>query len=165
MHSNCLTGKSSRLSVIIRHVPGFFSPQSRTKLARLQNPFAQLRGSGVMITCGCIARRLPDVSDTSVAACARDHLARKKLRVSTATHGLARSAHLQPPTTRGHNAGANCRRRQQLVLAASAQQSTTARTPLLHLQERLQDSGATVDALDLSYKQCVATRKLRHGEV
>lgn len=119
-----------------------------------------------MINCGCVVGRLPDVSDTSVAACARDHLiARKKLRLSTATHGLTRSAHLQPPTTRHHNAGENCRRGQQLVLAASAQQSTAARTPLLHLQERLQDSGATVDALDLSYKQCVATRKLRHGEV
>ena len=119
-----------------------------------------------MITCGCIASRLPDVSDTSVAACARDHLiARKKLRLSTATHGLARSARLQLPLTRHHNAGEKCRRSQQVMLAAPAQQSTAASTPLLHLQERLQDSGATVDALDLSYKQCVATRKLRHGEV
>lgn len=109
---------------------------------------------------------MPDVVEGKVAACAHDHLvARQKLRVSTALHGLAGSAHLQQPHKRLSNAGRTCRRAEQLVLAASAQQSTAATTPLLHLQERLRDSGATVDALDLSYKQCVAARKLKHGEV
>lgn len=119
-----------------------------------------------MSACGCVRVWVPGVVDGDVAACPRDHLvARPKLRTSTALHGLARSAHLQHPTPRGHEAGRKCRRAERLVLAASAQQGTATTTPLLHLQERLQDSGATVDALDLSYKQCVTTRKLRHGEV
>lgn len=118
-----------------------------------------------MTTCGCITHRLPDALDKGLA-CVREHsITRKKLRLSTASHSLARPAHLQPQSKRGHNAGGKCQRAEQIVVAASARQSMATGTPLLHLQERLQDSGATVDALDLSYKQCVATRKLRHGEV
>ena len=49
--------------------------------------------------------------------------------------------------------------------AVSTEQNTRALTPLLQLQKRLESSGASLDTLDLSYKQCVAARKLRHGEV
>ena len=109
----------------------------------------------------------PNATDKSAAVLARDHFSRKKLRLATLTacHSISRSTVVQQHIAKPRTAEKRCRRNQRDVSAAAAQQSTAARTPMLQLQERLQESGATTDALDVSYKQCVTTRKLRQGEV
>lgn len=47
----------------------------------------------------------------------------------------------------------------------AATQSAGLATPLEQLQDWLNDSGGSADALNLAYANCVAARKLRQGEV
>ena len=97
----------------------------------------------------------------------QDQYTRKKLLPSTAAagHSVFSDARFRHSAAR-RNSRATARRRQKLVVGAvSTEQNTTALTPLLQLQKRLESSGASLDTLNLSYKQCVAARKLRHGEV
>lgn len=96
----------------------------------------------------------------------QDQYTRKKLLPCTAAagHDVCRVARIRQNNARS-NSRATERRRQKLIIGAvSTDQSPTALTPLLQLQKRLETSGASLDNLDLSYKQCVAARKLRHGE-
>ena len=99
--------------------------------------------------------------------CQDHNVTRKRLRACTAAsgHNLPRTASVRHSAAISTGTGTDCRQRKTTSLAATSKQSTAVLTPLLQLQQRLQDSGATVDDLDLSYKQCLAARKLRHGEV
>ncbi len=102
------------------------------------------------------ARRCPDHS-----------LARNSLRTCTLAsgHNLLRAARLRHSAANINATHGSSHKRETVALAATAQQSSAVMTPLLQLQKRLQDSGAVLDALDLSYKRTVASRKVRQGEV
>ena len=93
-------------------------------------------------------------------------VARKQLRACpVSTHSPIRSTRSRHNAAHTLDPNNRPRRKDTAIPAATAQQNTAAMTPLLQLQTRLQDSGATLAALDLSYKQTVAARKVRQGEV
>ncbi len=117
---------------------------------------------------GVLGKALPSPRDMSTSGLCQEHLlARKRLRTCTtaAGHNVSGTARLRQNLARSYVLDCNTRHKRVMALVATSQQSTAPSTPLLQLQKTLQDSGATVDALDLSYRQSVATRKLRQGEV
>ncbi len=104
---------------------------------------------------------------TEAFRCPDHSLARNSLRTCTLAsgHNLSRAARLRHNAASINATHGRSHKREAGALAATAQQSSAVMTPLLQLQKRLQDSGAVLDALDLSYKQSVASRKVRQGEV
>lgn len=96
----------------------------------------------------------------------QDHVARRRVRVhpAVAKHNTADAARIKQSNQHG---ACQCgrRRRHRVKVQAVSAETRTALTPLLQLQKRLESSGASVNNLDLSYKQCVAARKARQGEV
>jgi len=104
---------------------------------------------------------------TETLPCPDHSLARNSLRTCTLAsgHNLLRAARLRHSAANINATHGSSHKSETVALAATAQQSSAVMTPLLQLQKRLQDSGAALDALDLSYKQTVAARKVRQGEV
>ena len=104
---------------------------------------------------------------TETLPCPDHSLARNSLRTCTLAggHNLLRVARLRHSAASINLTHGRSHKRATGALAAASQQSSAVMTPLLQLQKRLQDSGAVLDALDLSYKQTVASRKVRQGEV
>ncbi len=104
---------------------------------------------------------------TEALRCPDHSMARNSLRTCTLAsgHNLLRAARLRHSAANINATHGRSHRRETGAVAATAQQSSAVMTPLLQLQKRLQDSGAALDALDLSYKQTVAARKVRQGEV
>ena len=104
---------------------------------------------------------------TEALRCPDHLLVRNSLRTCTLAsgHSLLWAARLRHNAAKINATHGRSHRRGTDALAATAQQSSAVMTPLLQLQKRLQDSGAVLDALDLSYKQTVASRKVRQGEV
>lgn len=104
---------------------------------------------------------------TEALRCPDHSLVRNSLRTCTLAsgHSLLRAARLRHSVANINATHGRSHRRGTDALAATTQQSSAVMTPILQLQKRLQDSGAVLDALDLSYKQSVAARKVRQGEV
>ena len=96
----------------------------------------------------------------------QDHYTRRTLSWCTAVAGHKVAFVLR---VRQHAANApfksSGRRLHDIAAQTVRAEASTALTPLLHLQKRLESSGARLDSLDLSYKQCVAARRARQGEV
>lgn len=97
----------------------------------------------------------------------QDQYARKQLLPSTAAAGfsLCRAARIRQNVAHRICRASQEQRLRHVVGAVSTEQSSVTLTSLLQLQKRLESSGASLDTLDLSYRQCVAARKVRHGEV